>query len=604
MHKTVLFCFLLIYNLGHSATFTCTSSGVWNLGATWGNSGDNVEGSGYPGAGDDVLIKGDATVTVNISTAKCDDVQLGWNSNPSKGDGTLVFNTGSQLTSTGVISFGDGGKSGYLSMTNGGTLLSSSWSGKKGAITSGTGTVKFTGNFTLQNDAGFSSFYNLDVAGNVNLATALTINKNLTLTSGTLDPSQKGIMIKGDWINNGGAFDEGTHNNEIVTFSGSSAQSIQGTESFNKLIIANSAGVTLTGGDVTVNKELTLTSGDVTLGNYNFYIGSAATISSSSASSHFVTNGSGTLRKKWPFPVASSFTFPLGDGTNYTTFTITVNSANYSMGAYVSASLTDAKEPNHSEEAYVTRYWTVSASGLSSANYDWSAQYTDADVVGTEADIFAYKWGGSSWEEFNAANTSTNTLTGSGATSFSSFTGRKGIVTLPVELVSFEAYLQGEAALIEWETASEINNEKFIIEKSVDGVNYTILEEVMGAGNSTESLRYTSFDAHLSAGVNYYRIRQVDYDGTTTVSNVQQIIFKKSGSFTVFPNPVANGSQLNISGEGIISVRIFDIAGQLIDTQYQENDNNLVQSSILSKGTYIAVVHNDSGSHSVKFIVK
>src|SRR5262245_15909587 len=106
---------------GLAAAFTATTAGNWNVGATWGNSGNNVEGSGFPGSGDTATISASAglSVTVNIATAKCSAVTLGQNGNK---DGTLAFSSGSQLTVSGNITLGNGNGKGSLDMSGGGTL--------------------------------------------------------------------------------------------------------------------------------------------------------------------------------------------------------------------------------------------------------------------------------------------------------------------------------------------------------------------------------------------------------------------------------------------------------------------------------------------------
>lgn len=603
MRRILVLLFLLSFNEAiNAASFTAVSSGDWSDSNTWD------QGS-VPTATDDVFIKGDAIVTLDVSNAVCANINLGSNSNPNKGNGTILFNSGSVLTSSGIITFGDGGKNGYLDMTSGGTLYTNQWSGKKGSLTPGLGKVVFTGTLTLQNSSSFSSFQDLEIRGDVTLSKDITVNGDLTLTSGELDPEKKGIELKGDWINAGGSFDEGSHTNEVVTFNGSALQMIDGGETFNKVVINNTAGVGLSSGSTTIDNLMTFTDGILDVGTENLIFDYSATASGMSNVSHISTSSTGEVRRLWNASSSSTFEFPLGDGVNYSPFGITVNSAsNYFPGAYVKAQLVNSKEPNHTEDDYISKYWVLSANNILNANYDWQATYSNSDVNNSESDVYGYQWDGVSWTEFNAVDASNNQLSGSGASSAissnSSFTGKGGLVTLPVELISFEAVIKGNTTVIEWVTGSEINNEKFIVEKSVDGQVFTTIEEIRGAGNSVEKIEYSSIDHQLSLGATYYRIRQIDFDGTESVSNVQQVIYRKGKSFSVYPNPVAKGGQLNVKGEGIISVRIFDVQGQLIETFYQDYGKSMLQTPALKSGSYIATIHNEAGSHTVKVIVR
>lgn len=89
-----------------------------------------------------------------------------------------------------------------------------------------------------------------------------------------------------------------------------------------------------------------------------------------------------------------------------------------------------------------------------------------------------------------------------------------GIISLPVELLSFNGECHENGITLRWITASEINNDYFIIEKSEDGQHYSITGMIDGAGNSNQMLEYTFEDTEPSSSGVYYRLRQVDYDGT------------------------------------------------------------------------------------------
>ncbi|MBS1943400.1 MAG: hypothetical protein JST38_21260 [Bacteroidetes bacterium] len=102
--------------------------------------------------------------------------------------------------------------------------------------------------------------------------------------------------------------------------------------------------------------------------------------------------------------------------------------------------------------------------------------------------------------------------------------------TLPVELLGFSARPSGHAVRLEWATASEQNNAWFVVEHGVDGADFQVLGRVPGAGNSQHVLHYSYVQEEPQAGMNYYRLRQVDMDGSWSLSPVVPLNFPQSGS--------------------------------------------------------------------------
>ena len=139
---------------------------------------------------------------------------------------------------------------------------------------------------------------------------------------------------------------------------------------------------------------------------------------------------------------------------------------------------------------------------------------------------------------------------------------------LPIDLVSFDASLDGDKVQLKWVTSSEINNSHFVLERSLDGIRFEELGQVAGAGNSSETLIYSFSDERPFDGINYYRLLQVDFDGTSEYFEVITIKTDNEGMvFNIFPNPVKNIANLqldeNISSEA--HVEILNINGKLIE---------------------------------------
>ena len=137
---------------------------------------------------------------------------------------------------------------------------------------------------------------------------------------------------------------------------------------------------------------------------------------------------------------------------------------------------------------------------------------------------------------------------------------------LPVRLLSFTAQASGPAAVqLAWATASELGSAYFALERSPDGVAFAEIGRVAAAGTSTTAHTYTYLDAVLppGAGVLYYRLRQVDADGSVAYSPVRAVAPAGAG-LVLFPNPAVSGAaQLLGVAPGTV-VQVFDRLGRLV----------------------------------------
>lgn len=110
---------------------------------------------------------------------------------------------------------------------------------------------------------------------------------------------------------------------------------------------------------------------------------------------------------------------------------------------------------------------------------------------------------------------------------------------LPVTLTQFKAQKSGSSVVLQWATATERNNDKFVVEHSITGDIFESIGDVKGYGNSVGSKQYRFEDKTPQNGLNYYRLRQIDFDGTTEVSNILKVNMDKGQPvFSVYPNPV------------------------------------------------------------------
>lgn len=152
-----------------------------------------------------------------------------------------------------------------------------------------------------------------------------------------------------------------------------------------------------------------------------------------------------------------------------------------------------------------------------------------------------------------------------------------GFSPLPVELVSFNAVRNGNEVVLDWTTASELNNRGFSVEKSFDGVIFNEAGFITGKGTSALINRYNFVDANAGASVVYYRLKQVDFDGTSSYSNVVKV--ESSSVPAVFaldqnyPNPFNPSTTISfiVDREGIANLTVYSVSGEAIATLFNEN---------------------------------
>ncbi|MCB9233916.1 MAG: choice-of-anchor B family protein [Bacteroidia bacterium] len=118
----------------------------------------------------------------------------------------------------------------------------------------------------------------------------------------------------------------------------------------------------------------------------------------------------------------------------------------------------------------------------------------------------------------------------------------------PVEFGSFSAENQAGDVLLKWQTQSETNNSHFVVERSLDGKSFDPIDQVAGAGTTTEVQYYSLLDENPNPGMNFYRIKQVDLDGGHNYSEVVNINLLEDFDLTaLYPNPVKHNAYLNLS---------------------------------------------------------
>ncbi|MBI5915883.1 MAG: T9SS type A sorting domain-containing protein [Bacteroidetes bacterium] len=183
-------------------------------------------------------------------------------------------------------------------------------------------------------------------------------------------------------------------------------------------------------------------------------------------------------------------------------------------------------------------------------------------------------------------------------------------LVLPVELVDFQAFAEGEMVRLEWATASETNNQGFEVQRSSDGAAWEMLGFVAGNGTTTAAHDYSFLDEKPLPGMNYYRLRQVDFDGGEEFSKVVSADFRNLqdfGNLRAFPNPVSDGGLTLLLPENTeeeITVSLFTPAGQLVRSMTVGSGTNALDVSGLAAGVYTLQVWSGTRRFFEKIIVQ
>lgn len=166
---------------------------------------------------------------------------------------------------------------------------------------------------------------------------------------------------------------------------------------------------------------------------------------------------------------------------------------------------------------------------------------------------------------------------------------------LPIDLLYFKATPEANRVALQWSTATEINNSHFSIERSADGKNFHEISQTEGAGNSNQTIVYKSTDPSPISGQSYYRLKQTDFDGTFTYSeivSVDYIIDNQWVQLSAYPNPVQDNLKLEWNAPVLddgYHLEVFNVNGSLERVSHRKETNQLmsVDTSGLSRGIYV-----------------
>ncbi len=183
---------------------------------------------------------------------------------------------------------------------------------------------------------------------------------------------------------------------------------------------------------------------------------------------------------------------------------------------------------------------------------------------------------------------------------------------LPVALVTFDAFPHGNQVHLSWTTASQNNNDYFTIERSADGIAFNEVANIDAAANGNQIINYSLTDQHPYNGTSYYRLKQIDFNGKFTYTNMEAVTMKDNFDYSIFPNP-SQGTNTFISIHGTkddnINVSVYDDIGRVVFSKsiiFDQTESNTVAIETahkLASGLYSVIIKSNQKSEVGKLIV-
>jgi len=164
---------------------------------------------------------------------------------------------------------------------------------------------------------------------------------------------------------------------------------------------------------------------------------------------------------------------------------------------------------------------------------------------------------------------------------------------MPITLQSFMVKEESNTASLQWTTVTETNNKGFYVERSTDGQNWqdiTFVASKAANGNSSELLNYQYIDEYPQQGYNYYRLKQVDLDGTVTFSDVQSVMFSNTKT-RIYPNPTTGSLHVVLSTSA--TYQLVNTGGAVAMQGSLQSGDNLLNVTGLASGIYFMEIVSD-----------
>ena len=450
----------------------------------------------------------------------------------------------------------------------------------------------------------------------IHTGSLVQINGEARIESGSTIINNGTLALNGNLVNNATTeVGAGT-----LHLNGTTVQTLSGTGllSANNVTIDNPAGISL-------NTRLRA-EGNVqfTAGIFNalstdvpFTIGPAGTVSDVSDASHVngcvIKEGNG------------EFTYPVGNGSNYQPVTVDLTANGQGLRARYfdldagAASFLATGASQIALESYNNQeYWDLSPVSTATGKVTVTWDATNNAPIASSGNIKVFQVAhktASGWLNEGASAVSAVGLGGSVTSetisSWSPFTlGAIPEGALPVTLISFTARPSENNTMLSWKTASEFNASHFELERSMDARSFEKIAQIQAVGNSSTVVNYLYTDTQrgILAPVIYYRLRQVDLDGSFAYSRTVSVNRIDTGlTANVFPNPAQRKTPVTVeAGASIAEIRLWNMSGREIVVPVTKMGSGKAELNLdgLTSGVYMLQLKTAGGTAFKKLIVK
>jgi hypothetical protein len=444
----------------------------------------------------------------------------------------------------------------------------------------------------------------------IQAGTQVAVQGDVSIGAGGTIDNAGTLSLTGHWANNtsGGVLTPATG---TVQLNGPAAQQIGGSGSttFHTLDVSTATGPV----QLAVNTAVGASGGVLALGATTLQL-NARVLTLNNGAPTALTRTTGQLvsetspttgygRLVWAIGAGTgTYVIPFGTGTAALPVTLTIGTAGVGAAGSLDAATYPTPPANTPLPTGVTslqgnatkaldRFWVIQPTNYTTApvttlaltyqDVEWNASPNTI----TESRLRLQRWNGSFFEApQGAVNPTTNVLTSATPTGLGIFAAADLNNPLPVELREFTAVAVGRNGVLDWSTASEKNNQGFDVEASLDGKVFVKRGFVAGHGTTSAPLTYRFLDENAAqrGSFQYYRLRQVDADGTATYSPVRPVRFADHAGPTLaaWPNPTHDTyTILLVAAQAQLAVvRVHDAVGRLVreqPVQLQAGDNQL-----------------------------
>jgi hypothetical protein len=563
-----LFAFFALVVISTTSAFAVTKTWNGSTSNAW-STASNWAPSGVPATGDDVIIPANLSrypstsgaVTIRNFTINGGDIQLNGN------DFTVTNNF----------------------IVNNGTIQSASSEVDADDIDLNGGEFKIQGDkLVLGND--------LTIDGGILTITGtdLTVDNDLFFLSGYIDMDGFNMIVLDDFT-----FEGGEYQNE-------------GDFIRTRNFIYDPAGATHNlNFELQITNQFTFQSGIlVTNSTHMVVFDNNASASGANDDRHIV----GPVKKEVANNNNNTFTFPIGTGGTYAPIRISDHQQEQT-GDFFIAQYFSGRHPQAGgnfgsgiDHVSLAEYWILdrgAVSGTPTTDVNVRLTYdenTRSGLVNSGNDLRVARWNGSQWVNqggqgnSNSAGTITTTTR---VTNFSPFTigSSTSANPLPIALLDFNAKPVNNSVNIKWSTTSEINNDFFTIEKSVNGTEWMSIGTVKGVGNSEVLTNYNMIDPSPVAGVQFYRLKQTDIDGEFTYSSIVPVKFGSVAISEIVMYPMPATSVLNIDltndAESVVDIKILNTLGQVVLNTTVTGSAHQIDIQNLLPGIYFVEVSTE-----------